>query len=108
MGQNQRDLREIKLQVVGRSGPNYDNLNVYIPSHFHKAATLGINDPTVEASRRRLADNMAGQGMEWPQIKEKIQEIFACGKLTKWCATPEGAQAEIDKCWKYFNSANLG
>ncbi len=108
IGERESDKKEISIQVLGRSGPDYNNLAAYIPSHFHKVATLGTNDPTVVASRKRLGGNMAGQDMDWTTIKAKVQELYDRGKLAKWCGTPEGAQAEIDKCWKYFNSVKLG
>ncbi len=107
-GSNQREQNEIKLQVIGRSGADYNAVPVMFPSHLNKVAHLGTDDPTVKYSRQRLGSQLASDGCDWTEVKAKVQELYDRGKLAKWCATPEGAQAEIDKCWKYYNSAKLG
>jgi hypothetical protein len=107
-GENDRDKKEIKLQVLGRSGPDYGVILVMYPSHLSKVANLGTDNPTVKYSRERLGTNLAADGCDWTEVKAQVQALYDRGKLAKWCATPEGAQAEIDKCWKYYNSAKLG
>ncbi len=108
IGTNQRDQKEIKLQVIGRSGPDYNAVPVMFPSHLHKVATLGNENSNVVYSRQRLGSQLATDGCDWTEVKAQVQAMYDRGKLSRWCGTAEGAQAEIDKCWKYFNSANLG
>lgn len=101
------EKKEIRIQVPIRSGPDYVNLNAYIPSHLQKVCSLGADNSTVEASRRRLAENMAGQNMEWDKIKSYVQELYDRGKLAKWAGSLEAVQVELQKCFKYFNAATL-
>lgn len=107
VGTNQRDQKEIRIQVPARSGPEYSSLSAWLPSHLQKVCSLGSTNSTVEASRKRLAENAAGQGMEWDGIKAYVQGLAERGKLAKWVGSPESAQAELQKCWRYFNAANL-
>ena len=105
IAENQRDIKEIRLTAPVKDGPDYSSLYAMIPSHFHKAALLGINDPSVVSSRKRFGENAGNAGMDWTEIKAKVQECYDKGKLQKWCSSAEAAQQELEKIWRYWNAA---
>jgi hypothetical protein len=107
IGERESEKKEIKLQVIGRSGPDYTKLPAMFPSHLHKVATLGNDNSQVTYSRQRLGSQLASDGCDWTEVKAQVQALYDRGKLGKWCRTPDGAQTEVDKCFKYYNAAKL-